>query len=157
MIHTGEFTIAPSVTAAQLARRWLWKRWFLFVLPVGALLIMGLLDWRWLIVALMAVFILWPMALFFVWCGAALAPEAVRASRPHGIVFAERGFTIIYTPVEGYASIEPETVAWRDVADVEQDRGYIHIHTVSGRIILVPVASVQSTDVYGISQLHRQA
>ena len=138
MIRTSEFTIAPSATAAQLAQQWLWKRWFLFVVPVVVLLVMGLWDLRWLIVAMMVIFILWPLALFFVWCTTALAPDAVSASRPHSVIFGERGMTIEYAPEEGFRPIAPEFIAWKDVREIEQGGKYLSIITVSGRRILVP-------------------
>ncbi|MDE6498240.1 MAG: hypothetical protein K2L21_06230 [Muribaculaceae bacterium] len=155
MIRTSEFAIAPSVTAARLAQQWLWKRWFLFVVPVAVLLVMGLWDLQWLIVAMMAIFILWPMALFFVWCTTALAPDAVRSSRPHSVVFDERGLVLEYREEEGFSRLNPEIIEWKDVREIEHDGGYMRFVTVAGRSILLPDAAIGKSDMASVVELFR--
>lgn len=140
MISTDEFTVAPSATAARLARLWLWRRRFFLALPVAALAIAGMADWRFLVVALMVVFIIWPMALGFVWMNAALAPDAVRASQPHRMEFTADGIRTVYTPRDGYPPVAPQSVAWSDVKSITDDGRTVAIEMRDGRNISVPVS-----------------
>ena len=140
MIRTAEFSIAPSATATLLARRWLGRRWLFFALPVGAALLAAAVDWRFALVALMMVFIAWPMALSFVWFGEALDPAAVRASQPHALIFDERGIAVEYAVREGYATPAPELTEWGDIAAVEHGRERVCYTCRDGRCIVVPAA-----------------
>lgn len=142
MIRTEVFAIAPSATAAMLAQRWLGRRWFLFILPAGAL-VAGLADWRWLIVALVMVFVLWPMALFFVWIDAALRPEAVRSAQPHLVEFGPDGLRVVYEEREGYRTPPAEWHAWTAVAEVEEC-GKLLVHRMcDGRCVYVPLSCAE--------------
>lgn len=140
MISTDEFTVAPSATAARLARLWLWRRRFFLALPVAALAIAGMADWRFLVVALMVVFIIWPMALGFVWMNAALAPDAVRASQPHRMEFTDDGIRTVYTPRDGYPPVAPQSVVWSDVKSLSDDGRNVVIEMHDGRGISVPAS-----------------
>lgn len=140
MISTDEFTVAPSATAARLARLWLWRRRFFLALPVAALAIAGMADWRFLVVALMVVFIIWPMALGFVWMNAALAPDAVRASQPHRMEFTADGIRTVYTPRDGYPPVAPQSVVWSDVKSLSDDGRNVVIEMHDGRGISVPAS-----------------
>lgn len=140
MISTDEFTVAPSATAARLARQWLWRRRFFLALPVAALALAGMADWRFLVVALMVVFIIWPMALGFVWMNAALAPDAVRASQPHRMEFTADGIRTVYTPRDGYPPVAPQLVEWSDVKSITDDGRTVAIEMHDGRNISVPAS-----------------
>ena len=146
MIRTEVFAIAPSATAAVLARRWLGRRWLFFILPVVACLIIGLTDWRWVLVALMTVFVLWPMALFFVWTDTALRPEAVRASQPHCLQFDESGFSIFYEQRDGYSNIPPEQYEWSKVTGCEDSGRYMTLGLRDGGFVRVPAGAVGAAD-----------
>ena len=135
---TEEFAIAPSATAASLASQWRRERWFLFAIPVVASAVAGFFDWRWLIVALIMVFIIWPMALFFVWISVALSPEAVRSSIPHTVGVDDEWMVITYAVREGYPTPEPERISRADILRVEQGKKHVAVYVAGGRIILLP-------------------
>lgn len=143
MISTDEFTVAPSATAARLARLWLWRRRFFLALPVAVLALAGMADWRFLVVALIVVFIIWPMALGFVWMNAALAPDAVRASQPHRMEFTADGIRTVYTTRDGYPPVAPQSVEWSDVKSITDDGRNVTIEMRDGHSVCIP-ASVLS-------------
>lgn len=155
MITTREFAIAPSATAAHLARQWLWRRWPLFVLPVAALLVASTADVRFALVALMVVFVVWPMALAFVWFGRALAPDAVRASCPHCLEFSASGLRIIYGEREGYPTPPAESVEAADVKAVDDRGKTIAIVLAGGRSIIVPADVLDADDWRRVKSLYR--
>ena len=157
MISTDEFTVAPSATAARLARLWLWRRRFFLVLPVAALAIAGMADWRFLVVALMVVFIIWPMALGFVWMNAALAPDAVRASQPHRMEFTDDGIRTVYTPRDGYPPVAPQSVAWSDVKNITDDGRTVAIEMHDGRDISVPASLLTAAQWQQVRAIHISA
>ncbi|MDE6269467.1 MAG: hypothetical protein K2M12_01265 [Muribaculaceae bacterium] len=138
MIRSSEFSIAASSTAGRLARQWLWRRWPFFVIPLAACLLAGLADVRWAIVAMMLVFIMWPMALCFVWFGGALSPDAVRASLPHAVEFSEEGIRTVYAERDGYPTPQPEFIPAAQIAGVEDTGRYVIVkpHTGSPVVIL---------------------
>lgn len=155
MIRTPEFSIAPSATAALLARRWLGRRWLFFLVPVMAALVSALSDWRWFVVALMMLFIIWPMALFFVWCNHALDPDAVRASQPHTVGFGTSGITLAYTPREEYPTIQPEIVPWHDIRHIEHTGRMEVFVCLGGRRIMVPAAVLDAAQWREIDSMWR--
>ncbi|MBP3638554.1 MAG: YcxB family protein [Muribaculaceae bacterium] len=157
MISTDEFTVAPSATAARLARLWLWRRRFFLALPVAALAIAGMADWRFLVVALMVVFIIWPMALGFVWINAALAPDAVRASQPHRMEFTDDGIRTVYTPRDGYPPVAPQSVAWSDVKNITDDGRTVAIEMHDGRDISVPASLLTAAQWQQVRAIHISA
>lgn len=121
------------------------------------MLVMGIFDLRWLIVAMMYVFILWPFALFFVWCNAALTPEAVKASRPRCIVFDENGMSVEYTMVDGYATPAGEVIGWQSVEEVEQGSKYLVFRCAAGAPVRVPIGSIDNQQVAEILMMYRRA
>ena len=143
MIRTAEFSIAPSATATLLARRWLVRRWLFFALPVGVALLAAGVEWRFALVALMMVFVAWPMALSFVWFGEALDPAAVRASQPHVVSFDERGIGVEYAEREGYVTPPPELTGWGDILATEHDSMRVCYTCRDGRCIVVPSALLE--------------
>lgn len=157
MISTDEFTVAPSATAARLARLWLWRRRFFLALPVAALALAGMADWRFLVVALMVVFIIWPMALGFVWINAALAPDAVRASQPHRMEFTDDGIRTVYTPREGYAPVAPQSVAWGDVKSISDYGRNIVIELRGGRNVSIPASLLSASQWQQVRAMHASA
>lgn len=142
MIETTVFAIAPSATARILAGRRLERRWWLFVLPVAAALVAAIADIRWLFVALIMVFMIWPAALFFVWTGAAVTVEAARASLPHSIAFSSSGLHITYKDSENYRTPAPEFVPWSAISGREE-RGRIMIFYAGTRLIAIPLDALQ--------------
>lgn len=138
MIETTVFAIAPSATSRILAGRRLERRWWLFVLPVAAALVAALADIRWLFVALIMVFMIWPAALFFVWTGAAITVEAARASLPHSIRFDASGLHIAYIDGENYRTPAAEFVPWAAISGREE-RGRNMIFYAGTRLIAVPL------------------
>lgn len=155
MIRTEPFAIAPSATAAFLARQWLGRRWLFWALPAVAALLAGLADVRYVVVALMIVFIAWPMALSFVWFGDALAPEAVRASHPHAVEFDEHGISVEYIEREGFATPAAEHVAWTDVRTVEHGKSYVCFGLHSGHRILVPAGAIAAQQWRQVAEWRR--
>lgn len=139
-MQTREFSIAPSAIAGMLAGRWLGRRWFYFALPVAVAMAASLTDVRWFVVALMLLFIVWPMALFFVWTGEALRPEAVRAAVPHRIVFEESGFVIEYTADADSGRVPPdsERYEWKAVRSIVFGKPYVRLELCSGTFVAVP-------------------
>lgn len=103
----------------------------------------ALVDWRFALVALMMVFVAWPMALSFVWFGEALDPAAVRASQPHVLSFDERGIGVEYTERKGYATPAPETAGWGDVVAAEHGGERVCYTCRDGRCLVVPAGMLE--------------
>lgn len=145
MIVTEEFSIAPSATAALLARQWLGRRWPFMVLPAAAALVAGMADVRFLVVALMLVFLIWPMALCFVWFGRALDADAVQASRPHRVSFSPDGITVLYGERDGYPSPAARHVSRDEVVSVDDAGRYVVFRLAGGRQLPVPAAVLDAS------------
>ena len=143
MIRTGDFAIAPSATAAFLARQWLERRWFLFALPTAVLLLWGMFDVRMAIEGLMLIFVVWPMALSAVWFGQALDAASVTASMLHCVEFDEAGMTIRYVPCEERATPAPEAISWERLMPAEHGKKTVTFRMKgSRRVIIVPASAL---------------
>lgn len=146
MIRSAQFSIAASTIAARMARQWIGRRWLFFAIPVAMLLLAGYADLRFAIVALMLIFILWPMALSFVWFGRALSPASVKAAQPHTVVFSEYGLAVEYAVRDGYFTPPTEHVAMNLIAGIEDCGRYIIIKLRDADPVIVPAYALAAED-----------
>ena len=97
----------PDTYSRRLALIWLGRNWWLIVLPVAACLIVGMHDWRWLVVAFALLLIVWPGILMIVYFNHALTPEARKAILDKKVVENPDGsLSVTYLP-----SADPDTPA----------------------------------------------
>lgn len=128
-ISTKPFVLPRSVYERYVATRWLSTRWWLLGAPLAAALVAGFLlnDLRWLLVALIYLFIITPAILSFAYFKYLLTPEARLTALPKRLVIRpEHSIRIEYLPPSALYEEErasddsadnDETVAWLPPAE----------------------------------------
>lgn len=98
---TGIFTVRPSRLARRDISRIVNRYWWCAAFPVAALLIAGIADWRWIIVALAVIFLLIPTAAMFAWFTIISRTAVVRQIHPHRVLLFPEGTIVVeYYPGE---------------------------------------------------------
>lgn len=110
VISTARFCLGPAVHARQAIIRKAARFWMAAALPLGALVVGGMVyDIRLLFVGAVLMFVLFPALLFFGWYGILTRPWAVASLFPHEVVLAsDNEVTVEYHPMEGRESAPPE-------------------------------------------------
>ena len=129
MAKSAVFRSEPRSYMRSLAFAWLAKRWAWFVIPLLAVIIWSFYDLRAVYVGLMLVFILFPMAMSFVWFNYAFSPQSRMAISPKTVECSEDGLSVEYLPIaEGVEPLQPQSIKWNKVKSVERGSGRIVLH-----------------------------
>ncbi len=108
-ITTGKIPGSTSAYFSHLTRHWLGRRWWALALPIAVLAIMGLtVDLSWLLVAMMAVFLMYPTTLMLILGQYALRAESRRWAHPCVATFTSSSLTIRYFPLPDSDKMPPE-------------------------------------------------
>lgn len=118
------FAIPTRDYINKLAFSWLAGRWWLFVIPLAAVMVWALFDIRAVYVALVIVFLLYPMSLTLVWFNYALSPQSLRAISPKQVTVSADGLKIDFLPKHEDCKPLPSTViSWSEIHSVELSSG----------------------------------
>lgn len=125
--QTPRFAVGASEYAKTDARQRLAHWWWCIALPVAALCIAGIGDNRYLYLALMLVFIAYPMVLSFAWLVITARKSMQLLTRPQQWHFSENGFSIAFYPFENDEESLPVrtlAVSNSDIADTRRSGRY---------------------------------
>lgn len=116
---TARFSVSASdyvnTRARQLAGRW----WWLPALPVSALAILGFGDNRLWYLAMMVIFVIYPMILSLTWLKMAAEPSVQWLTRPQRWHVGQQSITIDFFPFECDDDTEPLKTLSFTPADAE--------------------------------------
>lgn len=114
------FRCAPRDYMRSLAIAWLSVRWPWFAVPLLAAVVWSFFDLRAVYVCLIMIFIVYPMALSFVWFNYAFSEQSRRAVSPKTVTCSKQGLRIDYKPIaEGLSPLPAQTLDWASVRSVE--------------------------------------
>lgn len=103
------FTVRPGVYARHLLAIFIERWWWMFVIPMAALLLLGMTDVRWLIVALMLLLVVSPGVLLLVYFNYALTPDTARRVLPQRVIVNDsEGFVIEYAQPDDFGHRHPD-------------------------------------------------
>lgn len=81
MIHSAPFRLSPAAYMTAITRVLITRRWWLSLAPAALIVWGAVADWRWAVVGLMLIFIIYPLAMSFTILRYATLPQiAARAS-----------------------------------------------------------------------------
>lgn len=148
MITTGTFKVEASTLARIIMQLWVKNHIIQLALPPLILLFFGsLLDLRFVIVALMLVFVIIPPIMMTVYFYHAASPDARYSVLPHSLHMDEKGITFTYYPIdENTPARESETVDWEKIGHMQLKRdGFIlTLSHASYSIIYVPSTAFEN-------------
>lgn len=108
-VSTGIFSLQPALLARRDFTRIATRYWWCVAIPVGALLLMGAVDWRWLVVALAAIFILIPTVAMFAWFTIMSRKAIITEIYPHRVSLTHEGDILVeYFPMPHPGNDETE-------------------------------------------------
>ena len=99
MTHTDYYKVASGKYLGAIAKCELGRRWWFFLFPL-ALFIVGFYDWRWAVVGLMLLFLVYPFGLTIALLNNALRPEVIGRASSNFAKFDEENITIFKKKAE---------------------------------------------------------
>lgn len=155
---TDSFKISPSAYARHLMRMWTRAHWWIVTVPPAIALVLAIaVDWKFLFVAVILVFIVIPHIMVTVYYYHALSPESAMSILPHRIVFEPDALRIIYEPSDRHSDehsendesnsrpLRDDDIIPRDsIKAVTTHKSDVIIHLSAGkyRILVIPVSAL---------------
>ncbi len=120
----------------QLLARW----WVVPVLPVLCCAVLGVADLRWLIVALMVLFIMVPMGMSLCYFNYMLTRQVRWSVLRKTVEVGAQGLRLVF------AAESPVLVPWSDVKSVRTSSGVVMLELAQGsyQYLMIPAADIGS-------------
>lgn len=123
------------------------KWWWLIAVPMAALLLAGMSDWRWWVVALAIGCVLMPGVAMLSFYHYALSPDGVRAIMPQRAELTDAGLLLRYYPMDYQSETpkgwrpEPRVIRRGDVLSCAAMGEYTVIELAGGEVVEIPAAA----------------
>ena len=144
-LTTEPFKITPAAYARHQMRMWTRHNWWIVNVPQDVAVIKSMaVDWRFLFVAVILVFLVLPHIMVTVYYYHALSPKSAMSILRHRIVFEAEVLRIVYEDEDAEDSAvspRPDDIIRRsDISAVTVQKSDILLHLAGGRydIIVVP-------------------
>lgn len=143
------FRIAPSVylkhmLAGPAGRKTIIIPTILIAVCVATAILAS--DWRFLIIALMLVFIAVPMVMALVYFSITLSPEATRSTLPHSVELCRDGsIKIVYADSDdnsNKSSVAGEAISPEEIISFRFSDEYLVYRLASGRLLIIPLKDI---------------
>lgn len=148
MFTIRDFKVESGVYLRLLSKMYFARNWWWYLLP---LLVCGACGWamsdaRWLIVALMVAFVMYPMLLALIYINYAFIAEARWNVMEKTAVVDDEGIRLTFT----HERMKPHLIAWRDISHVERDARhiYFHLRTRKYTFLILPCNILPQQDIY---------
>ena len=152
--HTPRFTVGASEYVKTDARQRLSHWWWCIAVPVVALCIAGIVDSRYFYLALMLIFIVYPMLLSFAWLATAAHKTMPRLTRPQEWQFSADAFVVDFYPFENTEdSIPLKTIriSNNDITDIRRTGKYwqfiVKAQVYDIKFLLIPAEYVPAENI----------
>lgn len=135
--------ISAAAYTKAVMRKFAADWWPAMLIVVSLAAMLSFLDIRWLIVALMTLFIIAPMLLFFFYVWHCMKPEARYSIAADSAVLDAEGLTIRFSDNEN----DEKTLPWRLFNKANLCDGFLTLNFVSSRYLLLILPCDQSMHV----------
>lgn len=143
------FRIAPGVYLKHLLAGPAGKK----AIIIPALLVAGCVaaaiatsDWRFILVALMLVFIAVPMVMALIYFSITLSPEATRSTLLHSVELCSDGSIMIayadHDDTSRKAPVADEAISPEEIISFRFSDEYLVYRLVSGRLLIIPLKDI---------------
>ncbi|MBO4994995.1 MAG: hypothetical protein J6C78_03405 [Muribaculaceae bacterium] len=143
-IHTETFKTPPSVYFRYVMGQWCSRYWWTIAIPLSICGVLSIVDIRWILVALMVLFLGIPFVMANVYFYNLLTPSAQRAVMPKRLTITPRSaITITYydcTDDEDPVVTKTETIEWAEIKSIKAFTSYfvIKFNDTAGSIMIIP-------------------
>ncbi len=142
MVETEVYKVEASRYGRRVAMRLASRLWLPLGLPFIAAMIAGTYDWRWWIVGLALLLVLYPGILLIAYYYHALSPEAVRAILPQKVQISATDIYVTYYPMaEECKAPAPRRIKRGDIQHISMDGDFITLELREREVIDMPRAA----------------
>ena len=155
-LKTTTFTVPAQEYARRTMTMMAEKWWWMPVLPLTLAVIMGLSDWRWLVVAMAMLFVAFPVTAMFAWFSLLTKSEPIRDLYPHVVTLQPDGtIETTYYPMpqkykEPAAGESPKEISISPRAlrgcSIDSRRIVIDYDDKPSRILIIPLSAFPAKD-----------
>ncbi len=148
MIKLKEFGISSGKWCYLLMREYFIVNWWLYCIPLVACVVAGFFDFRFILVALMILFLLIPMALYFVYVSYGLLPENRYSIIKKHAIIDEKGFELHVREEYAKNNSRDIAIAWESIDKIKISGDFVLIFYKSGkfRFLVIPNDSFYKLD-----------
>lgn len=150
---TEIYKVGPSVLATYIMKQWCRRNWWIMALPPAICLVLAAaVDVKFLLIALMMVFVVLPPMMITVYFYHALAPEARMTVLSHRAEMTADGLRLIYEPLAEDVPPRPDDIiVWSRVKAIKVTSQFIAYHLDTGKycILLIPHSAFKTPEKYG--------
>lgn len=139
---TSVFRITPAQYVRTATGIWMSRGGWLLLLPPAVMILAGFADWRFFIVALALICIIYPAIVMLVYLNHALRVEAAFSTIPHRVSLSPDGIDIDYFPADETVKCPPSRhIHISDIKSAEDTGSSVIFTLTSGRydFILIPI------------------
>ncbi len=150
MTACGPYKVSPTAYMAAIARSLVARRWWLGLVPAALIAYGVAADWRWAVVGLIFIFIIYPMAMGFTILRYATLPQlAARTSATQAVI---DGDSIRLYRHDDNSDTPAILVAEAGIVSVTVAHGMLRIETGNRPedFIFIPTAALASADLNAI-------
>lgn len=137
--------VAASELVAQLCRLFFARNWMWFALPVLVLAALAFVNVNFLLVALMTLFVVYPMVLTLVYFNYAFTPEARWSILAKEINLDDDGLHMHFEHV----SMQPHTIKWSEVSSMKWGSNSLLLMLRGSKYIFLAIPASELIDEHG--------
>ncbi len=157
---TESFRVLPSRYARHLMQMWTARHWWIIAVPpIIALTLALTVDWRFLFVAVILVFLVIPHIMVTVYYYHAMSPRSAMSILPHRVVFEDSALRIKYDLKQEECAVntdedtekqatQPERpddiIPYSEITAITTKKSDLILHLSSGdyHILVIPLANL---------------
>ena len=152
MVKLKDFSVSNSKYCYLLMREYFLVNWWIYCIPLIACILAGLFDFRFILVALMIMFILIPMALYFVYVTYGLLPENRYSIMKKNAIVNEKGIELHLSEEYVKNTNKHIFISWTTIEKIKITNHFMLIFFKTGkfRFLVVPTESFYKIDDFKV-------
>lgn len=141
-IETCTYQTDAHTYMRAIAEMWLGRWWWIMIIPIAVCFGLGAtVNAAFAFIGFMAIFLIAPLVIMFLYFAHALTPEARMAILPHKVAAGDSGLTVTFVTLNDDDRRFPAVhIGWNDIRSLEwrSNDMMIHLNGTSYRFLLIP-------------------
>ena len=148
MVKLKDFSVSNGKYSYLLLREYFIARWWMYCIPLVTCTLAGIFDFRFILVALIILFMLLPMAIYLVYVIYGLLPENRYSIMNKNAIVDEKGIELNLKEEYLKNTNKHIVISWEEIEKIKISRHFVLIFLRSGkfRILVVPNESFCGLD-----------
>lgn len=149
---TETYKVGAPTLATYIMKQWCRRNWWVMALPPAICLVLAAtVDVKFVLIALMMVFVVLPPIMITVYFYHALAPEARMTILPHRAEILPDGIRLVYEPLAEDIPARPDDmITWQRIKEAKVTPEHIAYRLTPGKycIMLIPRSAFKTPEAY---------